>query len=152
MLYPTHALLGILFFLFLQDHFSGGSVIVFFLIVLLFSLFPDVDEQHSLVNRMFGPIGTVIATFSKHRGIFHSVFLYVALFFLSSFFWSNYYGWAILIGYAAHLLGDVLTPMGVTLFYPVSKFRIRGMVRAGGVAEGCILVVLMVVVILMLVR
>ena len=122
-------------------------MVVFFLIVLLFSLFPDIDEEHSVVNRLFGPIGTVVATFSKHRGVFHSVFLYVGLFFVASFYWSNYYAWAILIGYGAHVLGDIITPMGLTLLYPVSSFRIRGMVRAGGVIEGCILIVLMGVVI-----
>ena len=147
MLYPTHLLLGIIFYLFSHEYLAGGNVIIFFLILMVTCLFPDIDEEHSVINRATGPFGTVIAFFTKHRGFFHSIFLYLGLFVAVSIIWSNYYGWAILLGYLAHLLGDGMTPMGVKIFHPFHNFKIRGPIRAGSTVEGILLIILIIIVI-----
>ncbi len=147
MLYPTHLLLGIIMFLISHQYLSGGNVIIFFLILMVTCLFPDIDEEHSLINRATGPFGTVIAFLTKHRGIFHSLLLYLGLFITVSLIWNNYYAWAILLGYLAHLVGDGITPMGVKIFHPLHDFKIRGPIRAGSTLEGILLIILIVVVI-----
>ena len=147
MLYPTHLLIGILFFLTSHTFFKGGNIIPFFIITIIFSIFPDIDEEHSFINKATGPVGVIIAGISRHRGVFHSLPLYLILFGLCTFFWSNYYAWAILIGYFAHLIGDIITPMGVTPLYPFSTWRMRGLIRVGGLLEGIILIFLITLVI-----
>ncbi len=147
MLFPTHLLIGIIFFLNTYQFFKGGNLILFFIITMFFSIFPDIDEPNSKINKATGPIGILIAGISKHRGVFHSLPLYLILFGLCTYFWSNYYAWAIIIGYLAHLLGDIITPMGVTPFYPFSTWRMRGLIRAGGLVEGIILICLILIVI-----
>ncbi len=147
MLYPTHLVLGIIFFLLTYGFFQGGSVIVFFILVMVTCLFPDIDEEHSVINKATGPLGAIIALISKHRGIFHSFFLYFSVFLMVSYVWNNYYAWAILVGYFAHVVGDGMTPMGVTLFYPLYNFKIRGPIRAGSMVEGILLLILIAIVI-----
>lgn len=135
MLFYTHLLIGVLSFLILNPYFHGGNKWIFLAILLLGSLLPDIDEQNSKINRQSGFIGSIISFLTKHRGIFHSVFLAVLFFLLITIFWSNYYAWAMLVGYLSHLLGDALTPMGVHILYPLSNFKLKGPIRTGGIAE-----------------
>ena len=147
MLFQTHLLLGIVFFLLLKDFFSGGSQIIFFFLVLFGSIFPDIDEAYSKINQWSGFIGRIVTFFSKHRGIFHSIILHLAIFVVVAYFYGVYYGQALFLGFLAHLLGDGITKLGVQVFYPFSKFKIKGPVRVGGWLEGMILLVLIVLVI-----
>lgn len=135
MLFYTHLLIGVLSYLVLNPYFSGGNKWIFLVVLLLGSLLPDIDEQNSKINRQSGFIGSIISFLTKHRGIFHSVFLAVLFFLLITTFLSNYYAWALLIGYLSHLLGDALTPMGIHILYPLSNFKLRGPIRTGGIAE-----------------
>lgn len=135
MLFYTHLLIGILLYLIAQPYFHGGNKWLFLAILLLGSLLPDIDEQNSKINRQSGFLGTIIGFLTKHRGIFHSVFLAILLFLLITAFWSNYYAWAMLIGYLGHLLGDALTPMGIQVFYPLSRFKLKGPIKTGGILE-----------------
>jgi inner membrane protein len=146
MLFPTHILLGIVFFLLLKDFFSGGNEVIFFLLVLLGSVLPDIDEKNSKVNRWFGFLGLFIAFFAKHRGFFHSLLFHGILFLIISYFFNTYYAFALFLGYLAHLVGDSVTPMGVQLFYPFLKFKFRGPIKTGGFYESIVLVLLVVVI------
>lgn len=135
MLFYTHLLIGILLFLLVGDYFHGGNQIVFLVILLLGSLLPDIDEQNSKINRQSGFIGSIISFLTRHRGIFHSLFLAVLFFLVITIFWNNYYAWALFLGYLGHLLGDALTPMGIQAFYPLLEFKLKGPIRTGGIAE-----------------
>lgn len=147
MLFHTHILLGIVLFLLTKDFFSGGNVIAFFLLVLLGSVLPDIDERSSKICRWSGILGGFVAFFSKHRGFFHSIVFHLILFVVMAYFFNRYYAAGLLVGYFAHLLGDIITPAGLAIFYPFSKFKIRGPVRCGGFWEGVIMVMLVVLVI-----
>ena len=147
MLFLTHILLGITFFLLLRNYFSEGSTILFFLLILLGSILPDIDEKHSRINKWFGIVGSIVAFFAKHRGFFHSLLFHGIIFFAISYFFNTYYAWALLLGYTAHIVGDGITPMGVQLFYPFSQFKIRGPIKTGGFWEGIIMIVLIIVII-----
>jgi inner membrane protein len=147
MLFRTHILIGIIFFLLLRKFFSGGDEILFFLFVLLGSILPDIDEANSKINRWSGIIGKWVSFFFKHRGIFHSLLFAVLLFIIVAVYWKSYYAWALALGYVAHLIGDGITPMGIQIFYPFSTYKIRGPIRTGGWMEGMVFLVLVVVII-----
>ena len=139
MLFHTHLMIGLVFFLLLKDYFTGGNEILFLILVLLGSIFPDIDDGKSKMKKASGIIGSIISYLFKHRGIFHSIFMGLGLFVLFIVFWNSYYAFAILIGYGSHLFGDIITPMGLKLFYPLSDFKIRGPIRVGGLGEWVIL-------------
>ena len=141
MLFHTHILLGILFFLFFKHIFQGGNEIVLFLLVLLGSVLPDIDSKYSKIHQWSGFIGRIITFFAKHRGLFHSFIFHLFLFFAVSFFFSSYYAFGLFLGYLAHLLADGLTRRGVQVFYPFSSYTIRGPLKVGGLVEGLLLVV-----------
>ena len=147
MLFHTHVLLGIVLFLLVKDFFSGGSEVMFFLLVLLGSILPDIDERRSKINRWSGIIGSIVAFFAKHRGFFHSLLCYVLLFFVVYYYFSLYYAVALFIGYLAHMVGDGFTKMGVQPFYPFFEFKIRGPLKVGGMAEGAVMVLLVLLII-----
>ena len=139
MLFHTHLLLGIVAFLLLKDFFTGGNEIVFLTLVLLGSIFPDIDDGKSKMKKASGIIGSIISYLFKHRGIFHSLIFAFGIFVLFIIFWNNYYAFAFFIGYCTHIFGDIITPMGIRIFYPFSNFKIKGPIRVGGIGEWVIL-------------
>ena len=148
MLFYTHLLLGVFFFLLVDPFLSPARELVFFLMVLLGSVFPDIDEPHSKMNRWSGILGRVVGVLFIHRGVIHS-FLFMGLMCaLVWHFWAGFAALGLLLGYVAHLFGDALTPMGVAVLYPFSNFRVRGPIRTGGLVE----VLLMVLIIVLVVR
>ena len=146
MLFYTHLLLGVLSFLLFNKFFHGGNQIAFLLLVLLGSLLPDIDESKSKINQWFGVGGKIAGLFSHHRGIFHSLIFTVFLFLLISFLTKTYYAYALALGYLSHLIGDALTPMGVQIFHPFSKFKLRGPIRTGKLGEMFILIALFAII------
>ena len=139
MLFHTHLMIGLVFFLLFKDYFTGGNEIVFLALLLLASVFPDIDDGKSKMKKASGIIGSVISYLFKHRGIFHSLFMGLLLFVLFIIFWNSYYAFAILIGYCSHLFGDLITPMGIKIFYPLSDFKIKGRIKVGGTGEWVVL-------------
>ena len=146
MLFYTHVLLGILFFLLFRGYFSGNILLVF-LLMLLGSVLPDLDEPHSKINQWSGVLGRIISFFFKHRGMFHSLLFAGIFLILLGYFWQWPYAIALALGYLAHLLIDSITPLGVQLFYPFSRHKIRGPVRTGGAWELFLLALFIVLII-----
>ncbi len=144
MLFTTHILLGITLFLLLAD-FVGGSLGVFFF-VLLGSILPDIDSKGSIINRWMGIFGTFAVFVSKHRGLFHSLLFFLLVSGILGLGWNPSFGIALLVGYAAHIIGDGVTPQGVAILYPFSSLKVRGPIRVGGLLESGIVVVLVVVI------
>jgi len=143
MLFFTHLLLGFVLFLFTKDFLQGGNQIIFLILVLLGSILPDIDSEESKIHRWSGIVGRIVTFFSRHRGFFHAMFLYVFLAAVISYFLGAYYGLGLLIGYFAHLIGDMMTLDGVAPLYPFSKSRISGPVRVGGILEAVMVVILL---------
>lgn len=143
MLFQTHLLLGVIFFLLVGDLFHGGNNVIFFFLLLLGSVFPDIDEPHSKINQWSGIVGRIITFFFQHRTIFHSLFLHVIIFFGIQYVIGTYYASAVFLGYLAHILGDSMTPMGVQIFYPFSRLKVNGPIRVGSELEVVIMIVLM---------
>jgi inner membrane protein len=107
--------------------------------VLLATVFVDVDIKNSRFGNhwFFRPLQFL----TKHRGVLHSLIagLFLSLIIGSVSLWA---GFGFFIGYISHLFLDCLTKSGVRLFWPL-KFKVKGFVRSGDIAEQVVLVLLL---------
>ncbi|MBI2665536.1 metal-dependent hydrolase [Candidatus Woesearchaeota archaeon] len=151
MLFYTHLLIGVSFFLLIREIIQGINHPLFLVLLLLGSILPDIDERSSKINQWSGFLGKITAFFFRHRGLFHSLLFVFLLFLIATNFWHWYYGLAVSLGYFAHLLGDGLTPMGVQIFYPFSQYTIRGKIRTGSITEKLLMGLLLLFIIWMII-
>ena len=86
---------------------------------------------------IFRPIQIIF----KHRGFVHSL-LACLIFSLLIALLSKWAGFGFFVGYLSHLIFDMMTPSGVRFFWPL-KFRIKGVVKSGGIGEQVIFVLLL---------
>lgn len=139
MLGRTHFLsglvLGLPLFIALEKPFSLDITV--FLLFLLGSLFPDIDESKSFLGRYVPLLSRIF----KHRGFFHSVFSLLIFSFLFSIIFNRFLvGVAFAAGFLLHLLQDILTKKGVEL-YPF-RICLRGPFAVGGLFENVLFVLL----------
>lgn len=113
---------------------------LFGLIVIISSLLPDIDTPTSKLGR--NNFSKTLTAFFKHRGVIHSVFFMLLVYFFLLMFW-HFAALPFLVGYSVHLLLDLLTPRGLRLFWPF-KFRIKGFVRSGGLLEVFVFVIFLI--------
>lgn len=155
MLFISHALFAILFFLLSQPYWppiSSLQTLGLFALVLFGAALPDIDEAHSTINKATGPFGKIISLLARHRGFFHSLLFFIPITILLAVFLAPLWAAAFLLGYAAHLIGDCLTPQGIMIFYPLSRPRLHGFIKTGGIIEKIIQVVLFVGIIFILIK
>ena len=134
MMYKTHAAFGFLAGLLAMNYFNVNRYI--FLSMAVFgSLFVDIDDAGSYFGNKIRPVSSMIKFLFKHRGVFHSVFMALLIFTGFWYFGMIGYGYGFFIGYLSHLVADGLTLDGVRIFYPFSKFAVRGFFRTGGIFE-----------------
>ncbi|MFQ6111293.1 MAG: metal-dependent hydrolase [Nitrospinota bacterium] len=85
------------------------------------SLIPDLDHPESWAGYLLKPVSLFLSRRTPHRGFFHS-FLGLLAFglLLYPLYLSQYrvLWWAAVAGYFSHLLADMMTVTGVTLFWP----------------------------------
>jgi inner membrane protein len=116
------------------------------------SLYPDIDEPHSIFGSKVKPFSWLAKIFLGHRGIIHTplnCIVITGLLYLlhlkvaptlfsdinyANLPWMYYLTLGFFAGYASHLLLDFLTPQGIMLLYPFSTYRfhilgLRGFVR-----------------------
>ncbi|MBU4501700.1 MAG: metal-dependent hydrolase [Nanoarchaeota archaeon] len=142
MFYYTHLAFSFLIGLFLLDYLPIENKFIFFLFVFLFSSFPDIDKANSKIGKKFGALSKIIGFIFGHREIFHSLLFMVFGYILLSVF-SGLIAIAFLIAVASHLVLDALTPKGIMPFYPL-KYKVRGVIKTGGLLEKLIFVGLIV--------
>ncbi len=138
MLFWTHVVITLFGILLVVDNVENGFL--FLVVALISSIIPDIDSEHSKVGRR--GLSKILASFSKHRGIFHSLFFVLIVGFVL-WIYVPVISFAFVFGYLFHLLIDCFTKRGVRLFYPF-KFRIHGFVKSGGFFEKLILVLFLV--------
>jgi len=148
MRFKTHVVFGLLCGLFLFSYFANSLIdtLLFFVFVFLGCVFPDVDISNSWFNRTF-KLGRVISVITKHRGVFHSLFVAVPLSYLL-YLWSHLFGFAFFFGYLSHLFLDGLNHAGINFIHPFSKFHFHGFIETGSVAETILFIFLLVAVLL----
>ena len=129
MLFWTHLIVGIFMALLLYP--ISTSHITFIVVLIISSLLPDIDSPTSKIGR--NGVSKTFSAFFKHRGIVHSVFFIVLIYFILRSFWMEA-SLPFLIGYSTHLVLDLLTPRGLKPFWPFKK-RIKGFIRSGSLFE-----------------
>lgn len=131
MMYYTHLITAFLFGLIAINLFHINSQILFISVVLIAGLFPDIDHPKSKVGRYFRPLNFLF----EHRGFFHSLLVLPLVSLLLYYFNHTNFALPVIVGYVAHLAGDSITKEGIMPLHPISKFRIKGFVKTGGIFE-----------------
>jgi inner membrane protein len=101
-----------------------------YLVIFLFAaLFPDIDSASSFIGKRVKVVGWLF----RHRGVFHSIWIPLAVGILV---WSVDHRIAIafMLGYLTHLAIDMLTYEGVMPFFPF-HLRPHGFIRTNSLAE-----------------
>jgi inner membrane protein len=145
----THLAFGFLSGLFLMNYVNIGNKYIFFSLLLIGALLPDIDTPNSKISRKIPVIPKIIELLAKHRGIFHSIFL-ALIFAAVIWIFSPTYGIALFSGYFSHLLIDGFTKSGVNLLHPISQLRIAGPIQTGKLGELIIFVLIIIGIVLSL--
>lgn len=135
MLAKTHMAFGFLSALVFIPFIRTGNIFIFFALVLIGSLLPDIDNSNSKISNKILILPRILQLLTKHRGIFHSIFLAVIIPGTLWYFISPIYGSALFIGYMSHLLIDGFTKVGINFLHPVANLHLSGFVETGTVAE-----------------
>lgn len=134
MMYYTHLAFGILVSLVSLRFFDINNKILFFLIVILFSIFPDIDEKKSKIGRKNKILSRIINFIFGHRGLLHTMYLPLILFFIF-YNLNKEIGTAILLGYFSHLFMDALTKTGIRPLYPIINKKINWFFKTNSILE-----------------
>ncbi len=119
MLGKTHALCAVLLAaaagLGLQE--AAGAAV--------FSLLPDMDMTYSYMGKVFGPFALAVNRKYGHRTVTHSLLALGLVSVIAAVAWalglvSLGFAEAAVLGYASHLLLDLLNPTGLPLLWPKS--------------------------------
>ena len=134
MMYYTHLAFGLLVGLLSLDFFNIKNKILFMLIVLFFSVFPDIDERRSKIGKKTKLVSGIINFIFGHRGLVHTIYIPLILFFIF-YNMNKEMGIAVLAQYFSHLFLDALTKIGITPLYPIINKRIDGFVKTNSLLE-----------------
>lgn len=109
------------------------------------SLAPDIDHPKSALGSRLKPISIPISMVFGHRGITHSLLAVgaCAWVLLESGPYTRLTA-PFLVGYIMHLAGDLLSPAGLPLLYPLKRKRNFALpiIKTGGFSEQIVVVVL----------
>jgi inner membrane protein len=134
----THLLFAILFGIiyFEYSYIPTQKTAILFSIGLLGGyLLPDIDEPKSTLSQKIPIIPSIIALFTKHRGLFHTLWIPILLYGASYILPLPYIFTGLAIGYVSHLTADMLTVSGIRPFYPLTRLKIKGRVKTGSFLE-----------------
>jgi membrane-bound metal-dependent hydrolase YbcI (DUF457 family) len=129
MIKRTHLAIGLaMALLFLP---SVKYKLLFFPVVLIASLLPDIDSPSSAVghNSIFRPLQFV----AKHRGVFHS-FSFCIISSVVLAFVLPVLALPFFLGYASHIFADSFTKEGIMPFWPWKRSS-NGLLSTGGTTE-----------------
>ena len=132
-------------------YFPSANLYIFIGLILFGAMLPDIDNKRSKISSKMRPVAALINPLTKHRGIFHSVFIPIGIYFLIDSFLEGYYGLALSLGYLSHIAIDGLTPAGVNFLHPISTLRLHGPIMTNSFVEKILLAVLVVVLVWMVV-
>jgi len=149
MMVYTHATFALLLAILLENlhiaSFSGVQIVA----CLIGSTIPDIDSEYSYIGRKSPILPAVIRTLGlRHRTATHSL-LAIAIAGALSYSIDSLSSWSITLaftlGYASHIIADLLNDAGVALLYPISTKRYHVLnIRTKSFAESlffiCILI------------
>jgi len=139
MQFKTHILFGFLVGIFFLKLIQIDNMVLYFVLIILGSLLPDIDHPNSKIGSLFKPVGWLF----EHRGFFHSIFPVIILLLLIKV--NQVLFIPLSIGYISHILIDMVTIKGVLLIYPLINLRVNGFIKTGGLIELIIFYFLVIV-------
>lgn len=169
---PTHIALGVCLYasaLLRSDIFpitipapaSDPSALLVGVVLVVGTLLPDIDhpqaslaQQRFLGVRVLRPISQATHAAFGHRGFLHSMPALLCVTFLAvwastSLLGNVGLGAALAVGYASHLLADMITPRGIPLLSPFSNASFGlSLVRTGSNRETLFLCLVVAVTVL----
>ena len=110
------------------------------------SLLPDIDHPKSWAGRRLRPVSMVIGGVFGHRGVTHSLLAVVGCWAALRFGTGAVpRSWAapVVVGYLSHLLGDLLTPGGLRLAWPLRGTWALPLCRSGSPFEPLVVAVVL---------
>jgi len=134
-MFKTHLAAGILAAIALTKYIPSKSSIAFLAAVIIGSVAPDIDCPKSRVGKKLKIISWMLNFLFKHRGFMHTIYPAAIIFLTFTFLDHKLIGTGFLIGYTVHLIADSLTQEGIQPFLPLSKKRVKGLIKTGGLAE-----------------
>lgn len=141
MLARTHICFALLLAIITDYYFSFTMPFWFYTSIIISSSFvPDIDIPTSKLGKKVKIVGYLF----EHRGIFHTIWPIVLIFYILNKYISFHLAVSVITGYFSHLCLDMLTPKGIQLFYPL-KMRIRGFIETGSFLENIVCVILLIV-------
>lgn len=160
MLAPGHKAFGFLWGMFaitalnllgkVPDHLF--ATLIYFVLVLIGSIFPDIDRTNSYLGRRIKLLSIPISIIFGHRKFFHSLFFVILVYAAGRVViewqeWELFYLIGFIVGVISHLIGDYLTRRGIPLFYPFTKKYYRFVVtfKTGSVIEHSITGLLIII-------
>lgn len=98
------------------------------------SLLPDIDHPRGMIRQRLGLLGYPL-NILPHRGPTHTL-LAVVLVSLLYLYFHHIAALGLLVGYASHLVADMITVEGIPLLFPLSRGYISVLpIRTGGLVE-----------------
>ncbi len=149
MMYYTHLAFGFLVSLLTTDFFDIENKLLFILIAIFFSIFPDIDERKSKIGKRYKLTSRVINFLFGHRGFFHSIYIPLILYFIF-YNINNEIGIAILSGYFSHLFMDSITKHGIRPLYPLISIKINGFIKTNSLSEKILFLVIILLILYLL--
>ena len=134
MMYYTHLAFGLLTALLCLSFFEIHYKVLFILIILLFSILPDIDEKKSKIGKKNKLLSGIINFIFGHRGLIHSIYIPLILFIIF-YNLNKEIGSAILLGYFSHLFMDALTKTGIRPLYPIINKKINWFFKTNSFLE-----------------
>lgn len=127
MLKRTHITFGVATGLAALDFvtISSNELPIYFTGLIIGSLINDIDTPKSTIGRKLPIISHLLKILFGHRKLFHSLLFYAFLFSITKAFFPFSLHFGIAIGSASHLIGDMMTPKGIQLFFPIVKKNIK---------------------------
>ncbi|MFS1516452.1 metal-dependent hydrolase [Bacillus sp. SCS-151] len=135
MQYHTHLAFSGMVGLSMMDWAQVPDPTSYFFGLAIGALLPDIDHPKSKISNKVPILPSIISRFFTHRTFFHSLLFVGILTFLYGLLPASLVT-GIIFGTASHILGDMLTPAGVKLFYPFGLYiRLPLTFKTGGSIE-----------------
>ena len=144
MMFRTHLVFGIFAGLLVSKIFSISEFGLFMAICIVSSILPDLDTPFSKTGRKIPVLSWLLNFLFGHRGLMHTVFFPLLVYFILMLFGKNLWAGAFFVGYMSHLFIDMLNTKGVYFFFPIVRIRINGFIKIGGVLEKLLFVAILV--------
>lgn len=152
MMFRTHLIFALFFYILFIKLFSQPFIIALATALLLGSAMPDIDSTGSWINRK-ARVTKLVAALSGHRGFWHSIFGLLIFFIIAgiltalfkiSFLYAHAFG----SGYLLHLLADSITVTGINWFWKSGK--LKGFIKTGSLGENLFFVTLCIMIFLLI--